>query len=76
MKMELITVVRWNSLTYKVLMEDGFTKFGYGDADDTLMHPCHLIAELERSQGASTKFELLIEELNSVPAGVLVSFEC
>lgn len=71
MKTTQIEVVMFHKLKHADLMEDGFNRVSYGDAEFTLVKAADLIRELKDDMDDS--LDPLIDELSKVPKGVLVA---
>jgi len=70
-----VSIVSFSSLKNADLI-DGFNwGFSCGDAANTLMRPEDLINDLEHSDEDGA-FQPLINELLTIPAGILVGFDC
>lgn len=75
-KIDSVKVVWWNDLDNSGLFTDTFDSFSYGDAAATLVTPKQIIDELGGLGDGEDELDPLIKELQAIPEGVLVGFDC
>lgn len=78
-KITRLPVILWRDLDHYKMWEEHaddpvFDSFTWGDAEYTLVHPLQLVNEIDFRSEVDFDLQPLLDELLSVPDGVLIAF--